>query len=101
MPVASHQVNTTNICLNEGWVEQDPEDILVKVKETIAVTCDKLKAMNISPSSIVSLGVTNQRESTVVWDKYTGKPLYNAISKLIVLYLSIFFIFISFEIDNI
>lgn len=92
MPVASHQINTTNICLNDGWVEQDPEDILMKVKETIAVTCKKLKAINISPSSIVALGVTNQRESTVVWDKYTGKPLYNAISKFIVLYHSIIFI---------
>ncbi|XP_025415736.1 glycerol kinase isoform X2 [Sipha flava] len=79
LPVASHQINTTNICLNDGWVEQDPEDILIKVKETITVTCEKLKSINISPSSIVAIGVTNQRESTVVWDKYTGKPLYNAI----------------------
>lgn len=78
-PVASHQINTTNICLNEGWVEQDPMDILNKVNETIAVTCEKLEIMNISPSSIVSIGVTNQRETSLVWDKYTGKPLYNAI----------------------
>lgn len=80
--MASHQINTTNICLNDGWVEQDPEDILRKVKETIHVTCEKLKLLNISPSSIVAVGVTNQRETTLVWDKITGKPLYNAISEL-------------------
>jgi len=79
LEVASHQINTTSIYLNEGWVEQDPEDILNKVKETIAVTCEKLEIMNISPSSIVSIGITNQRETSLVWDKYTGKPLYNAI----------------------
>lgn len=81
MPVARHQIDTINICKNEGWVEQDPIDLLIKVKETIAVTCEKLKSKNISPSSIVAIGVTNQRETTLVWDKYTGKPLHNAISK--------------------
>jgi len=80
MPVASHQINTTNICQNDGWVEQDPADILIKVKETIAVTCEKLKEKNIIPNSIIAIGVTNQRETTLVWDKLTGKPLYNAIS---------------------
>uniref|UniRef100_A0A2S2NA87 Probable glycerol kinase n=1 Tax=Schizaphis graminum TaxID=13262 RepID=A0A2S2NA87_SCHGA len=79
LPVASHQISTNNISLHEGWVEQDPEDILIKVKETVAVTCEKLKMMNISPSAIVAIGVTNQRETTLMWDKYTGKPLYNAI----------------------
>lgn len=79
MPVASHQISTTNICLNEGWVEQDPEDILIKVKETIAVTCEKLKEKNILPKSVIAIGVTNQRETTLVWDKFTGKPLHNAI----------------------
>jgi len=80
MPVASHQISTTNICLNEGWVEQDPEDILIKVKETIDVTCEKLKEKNILPKSVIAIGVTNQRETTLVWDKFTGKPLHNAIS---------------------
>lgn len=69
--------------MHEGWVEQDPEDVLMKVKETIGVTCEKLKMMNISTSAITAIGVTNQRETTLVWDKYTGKPLYNAISKYI------------------
>lgn len=79
LPVANHQINTTNICLKEGWVEQDPEDILLKVKETIDVTCGKLEKMDIPLSKIITIGVTNQRETTLVWDKFTGKPLYNAI----------------------
>lgn len=90
-PVASHQINTSNICLNEGWIEQDPMDILKKINETIAVTCEKLENMDISPSSITAIGVTNQRETTLVWDKITGKPLYNAISKLFVVNLNVSF----------
>jgi len=62
-------------------VEQDPEDILIEVKRTIVLTCNKLKMMNKSPSVIAAIGVTNQRDATLVWDKYTGSPLYNAISK--------------------
>lgn len=89
--MASHQVSTTNICLNEGWVEQDPVDIWKKVQETIAVTCEKLKTLNIPLSSIVAVGVTNQRETTLVWDKYTGKPLHNAISKLTTLHTKLIF----------
>jgi len=37
--------------------------------------------MNLSPSTIAAIGVTNQRDTTLLWDKYTGSPLYNAISK--------------------
>jgi len=72
----------------EGWVELDPEDILMKVKATIAVTCTKLKMMNILSSAIAAIGVTNQRGTTLVWDKYTGAPLYHALSKYIFLPLS-------------
>lgn len=62
-------------------MEQDPEDILIEVKNTIVVTCEKLTIMNLSPSTIAAIGVTNQRDTTLLWDKYTGSPLYNAISK--------------------
>ncbi|CAI6372928.1 unnamed protein product [Macrosiphum euphorbiae] len=79
LPVASHEISVTNISGYEGWVEQDPEDILIEVKRTIVLTCNKLKMMNISPSVIAAIGVTNQRDATLVWDKYTGSPLYNAI----------------------
>ncbi|XP_060856831.1 glycerol kinase-like [Metopolophium dirhodum] len=79
LPVASDEISVTNISSYEGWVEQDPENILIEVKRTIVVTCKKLKMMNISPSVIAAIGVTNQRDTTLVWDKYTGSPLYNAI----------------------
>ncbi|XP_050439482.1 glycerol kinase-like [Adelges cooleyi] len=79
LPIASHQLNITNICPKERWVEQDPDYILCKIKETIRVTCEKLKSMNISPERISTIGIANQRETAIVWDKNTGKPLYNAI----------------------
>lgn len=53
--------------------------ILQAVIETINVTCDNLKKLDIDPEDIVATGITNQRETTVVWDSKTGKPLYNAL----------------------
>ncbi|TYB31455.1 MAG: glycerol kinase GlpK [Candidatus Mcinerneyibacterium aminivorans] len=59
-----------------GWVEQDPDDIL----KSQFKTADKIiKRNNLSSKDIISVGITNQRETTIVWDKNTGKPLYNAI----------------------
>lgn len=68
----------------EGWVEQDPVEIMHAVIETINVACDNLKKLDIDLSDIVATGITNQRETTVIWDPFTGKPLYNAIG--IILY---------------
>lgn len=65
----------------EGWFEQDPMIILHSVLETINVTCDNLKKLDIDPDDVVSLGITNQRETTILWDSTTGKPLYNAVGK--------------------
>lgn len=76
-----HQVDIPHINLHEGWVEQDPEFILQAVLETINVTCDNLKKLGISPEDIVTIGITNQRETTVVWDSETGKSLHNAIGR--------------------
>ena len=59
-----------------GWVEHDPLEIWTRTQEVIA-GC--LKKSGISPKDIAAVGVTNQRETTVVWDKATGKPVYNAI----------------------
>ena len=59
-----------------GWVEHDPKEIL----KTQLGRLSKLIAENsIQPGSIAAIGITNQRETTVVWDKKTGEPIYNAI----------------------
>jgi glycerol kinase len=63
-------------CLQNGWVEQDPEDIW---RDTQSVCRDVLQQNGADPSQILAIGITNQRETTVVWDRATGKPLYNAI----------------------
>src|SRR5699024_9968108 len=59
-----------------GWVEHDPNEIWTSVLACIA---EALKKTDIKPNQIESIGITNQRETTVVWDKVTGKPIYHAI----------------------
>lgn len=59
-----------------GWVEQDPLEIWLSV---IGVINELLVKANITMANIDSIGITNQRETTVVWDKKTGMPVYNAI----------------------
>jgi glycerol kinase len=59
-----------------GWVEHAPIKIWQSVKLTIT---DALKAGKIKGSEIAAIGITNQRETTIIWDKKTGKPIYNAI----------------------
>ncbi len=59
-----------------GWVEQNPEEIWRSVQEVILMA---LKDGGVNVEQIVGIGITNQRETTVVWDKETGKPVYNAI----------------------
>lgn len=77
--IAYHQTEIQHVLPNDGWVEEDPSEILKSVHECIEKTVDKLKALEIDPSDIKALGVSNQRETTIVWDKRTGNPLYNAI----------------------
>ncbi|XP_046511611.1 glycerol kinase 2 [Equus quagga] len=74
-----HQVELTQEFPKEGWVEQDPKEILQSVYECIEKTCEKLGELNINISNIKAIGVSNQRETTVIWDKVTGEPLYNAV----------------------
>jgi len=59
-----------------GWVEHDPMEIW---GSQIGVAQEVLKTLNVSADSIAAIGITNQRETTVVWEKATGKPVYNAI----------------------
>ena len=59
-----------------GWVEHDPEDIW---NSTIATCRDALKKANLAAKDIAAVGITNQRETTVVWDRSTGKAIHRAI----------------------
>ncbi len=59
-----------------GWVEHDPMEIWDRVQE---VTRNALSRAGVNKQDIAGIGVTNQRETTVVWDRNTGKPVYNAI----------------------
>ncbi|RWM04280.1 MAG: glycerol kinase [Mesorhizobium sp.] len=59
-----------------GWVEHDPEDIWTSVVATVKVA---LKAAGRTASDVAAIGITNQRETVVIWDKATGQPIHNAI----------------------
>ena len=74
--IAMSQLEHTQIYPEPGWVEHDPIEIRDKVFETIKITLEK---NNINVLDIAAIGVTNQRETTVIWDPKTGAPYYNAI----------------------
>ncbi len=59
-----------------GWVEHDPAEIERRVEEVITEAMEK---KGLRPTDLAAIGITNQRETTVVWNKKTGKPVYNAI----------------------
>ncbi len=59
-----------------GWVEHDPEDIWRTVVATVRTA---LSAASLSAGDIAAIGITNQRETTVIWDRATGEPIHNAI----------------------
>jgi len=59
-----------------GWVEHDPEEIW---SSQISVAVEALSRGDVRPRDIAAIGITNQRETTVVWDRQTGRPIYNAI----------------------
>ena len=80
--VTSHQLEITNTYPQEGWVEQDPKEILTAVKECINKAVENLIADDVAATDIVAVGITNQRETTIVWDSLTGEPLHNAIGIL-------------------
>ena len=59
-----------------GWVEHDPEAIWDSQLQTMRMA---LREAELEPSQVAAIGITNQRETTVVWDRKTGEPVYNAI----------------------
>lgn len=74
--VAKHQLEHSQILPRSGWVEHDPVEIW---ERTNSVMQNALRHGNLSASDLAAIGVTNQRETTVVWDPRTGRPYYNAI----------------------
>lgn len=77
--VCFHQMSIPQITPQEGWVEQDPMLILRTVEECIEKTLEKLIELGGETTDIVAVGVTNQRETTIIWDRNTGLPMHNAI----------------------
>jgi len=73
---AAEQKEFTQIYPQEGWVEHDPMEIF---STQYAVMTDVIKKANITARDIAAIGITNQRETTILWDKKTGQPVYNAI----------------------
>jgi len=74
--IYSSQQEFTQYFPKSGWVEHDPEEIWKTVKKTLKDVINKAKSKN---GKILAIGITNQRETTVLWDKKTGKPVYKAI----------------------
>lgn len=74
--VACAQKEHRQIFPQPGWVEHDPEEIWQRTKEVIA---EAVSQAGLKASDLAAIGITNQRETTVVWDRKTGKPLSNAI----------------------
>ena len=74
--VAQHGIEFPQIYPQPGWVEHDPKDILRTQVDSLKLAVEK---SGIDVADIAAIGITNQRETTVLWEKSTGKPLYNAI----------------------
>lgn len=74
--VSSFQKEFEQIFPKPGWVEHDPMEIW-RTQRDVAVKA--MKKASVKPGQIASIGITNQRETTILWDRETGKPVYNAI----------------------
>ncbi|GAA2589843.1 glycerol kinase GlpK [Winogradskya consettensis] len=74
--VARHQLEHEQILPQAGWVEHNPIEI---AERTTSVIRTAMQKANLQATDLAALGITNQRETTVVWDRRTGRPYYNAI----------------------
>src|SRR5215510_1384771 len=74
--VSVDQREHTQIFPRPGWVEHDPAEIWLSVQSCVA---NALQRAGLSASDLVAIGITNQRETTVLWDRRTGAPVHNAI----------------------
>ncbi len=75
-PVGAGQKEFTQIYPASGWVEHDPEEIWESVVWSVK---EALKKAKLKAADIAAIGITNQRETVIIWDKVTGKPIHNAI----------------------
>ena len=75
-PLAAVQQEFPQIYPASGWVEHDPEELWARV---VATSQAALKQAGLSAKDIAAIGITNQRETTLIWDRATGKPIHNAI----------------------
>ena len=75
-PIFSSQKEFTQYFPKNGWVEHDPDEIWVKTKKTLLDVIKKAKKLN---GKILTIGITNQRETTILWNRKTGKVVYKAI----------------------
>ncbi|KZM71718.1 glycerol kinase GlpK [Nocardia terpenica] len=74
--IARHQLEHEQILPRAGWVEHNPTEIWERTRSVVQTTLTKA---NLSAEDLVAVGVTNQRETTVVWNRHTGRPYCNAI----------------------
>jgi glycerol kinase len=74
--VATAQKEFTQLFPQPGWVEHDPMEIW---SSQLAVAMEAVAKAGLTPGDIAAIGITNQRETTIVWDRETGRPVYNAI----------------------
>jgi len=74
--ISLHEIPLTQSYPHPGWVEQNP---LEMVENTIHCCREVLKKTNIAPEAIAGIGISNQRETTILWDRTTGQPVYPAI----------------------
>lgn len=74
--IASSQREFQQFFPKQGWVEHNPEDIFIS---QLSVMKEAVMKANLKPEQIEAVGITNQRETVILWDKDSGKPIYNAI----------------------
>ena len=75
-PLFKSQLEFKQYFPKDGWVEHNPEEIWNKTKKVLVNVINKSKKLK---GDILTIGITNQRETTILWDRVTGKPVYNAI----------------------
>lgn len=74
--ISVHELPLNQIYPHPGWVEQDPEEMF---NNTVNCCREVMKKANLRPEQIAGIGISNQRETTIMWEKTTGKPIYPAI----------------------